>query len=395
MKICIIYPADPMGVIPGGVDTFIRGIVRWAPEDISVSLVGVTTDQSARPVGVWTECDLGRRKFDFFAAAALKNPEGRSYVPLSVRFMAGLIRRRPKISADILEFHRIEPSLLFLSDSRPKTAFVHQNMQVLNNPSSDILWSRMPGLYFWLQDRLAYRYSSLYAVREDAVDWYKARYPEIADRFRFIPTWYDPEIFYPVDTDEQRVLRRELGFDIDCRVLVSVGRLDKQKDPLLLANAFQETLKRNPAVRLVYIGDGVLRNDLENCIEKAGLVGQVTLVGLRSAAEIARVLQAADLFVLTSAYEGMPMCVLEALGCGLPVVTTDVGEVRRVVKQGENGWIVRERSRSAISDGILRALDAQDLLSGKPCTDSVRDYTPRRVLEPIYYNYRQLAGRVL
>lgn len=391
-KVCIIYPADPVGVIPGGIDTFIRGILGWAPDDISVSLIGVTTDQSARPVGDWTECDLGRRTFNFFAAASLTNPEGRSYIPLSLRFTLGLIRNRPKITADILEFHRIEPSLLYLHDSRPKNAFVHQNMQVLNNPGSDILWSRMPGMYFWLQDKLIRQYSSVYAVREDAVEWYKDRYPLISDRFRFVPTWYDPEIFYPVDFDERGALRREFGFESGSRVLVSVGRLDKQKDPLLLACAFHELLGQYPDAQLIYIGDGVLHEKLESFFEQAGISSRVTLAGLLPAADIARMLRAADLFVLSSAYEGMPMCVLEALGSGLPVVTTDVGEVRRVVIPGVNGEIVTERTCSAIAEAIKRTLDARDSFSGKPCTDAVQNYTPGCVLEPIYQNYRHLAG---
>jgi glycosyltransferase involved in cell wall biosynthesis len=303
-----------------------------------------------------------------------------------------LLRWRPRIDADVLEFHRIEPSLLYLRDERPKNAFVHQNMQVLRNPQSDILWSKAPKLYYWLEDRLFGRYCSIYAVRKDAVDWYKKRYPAIAGRFKFIPTWYDPEVFFPLNANERVRLRKEYGFKDGCKVLVSVGRLDSQKDPILLADAFWEVVKRDHDVRLIFVGDGVLRRDLHEFIIGKGLNERVTLLGLQSANKIARLLQAADLFVLSSAYEGMPMCVLEALGTGLPAVSTDVGEVRRVVKPGINGEIVSERNAQSLCSGITRALESQERLRGKPCTDAVQEYTPETVLRPVYDNYRRLKN---
>jgi len=391
--VCIIYPADPVGVIPGGIDTFIRGILKWAPDDITISLVGVTTNRKERPVGVWVECDLGRRKFQFFAAAALDNPEGRGLVPLSVRFTLGLLFRTPEILADVLEFHRIEPSLLYMKDARPKNAFVHQNMKVLNEAGSDIIWSKLPKVYFWLERKLMTTYASLYAVREDAVETYKESYPEIADRFHFIPTWYDPEVFFSINDGARSELRKIMGFGNQEIILVTVGRLDTQKDPLLLLAAFQRVVKKIPEAKLIYIGDGVLRGKVEKEIEQASLGDRVELQGLRSAEYISRILQAADLFVLSSAYEGMPMCILEALGSGLPVVTTDVGEVGKVVKSGINGHVTEDRSSQSIAAAILDALDKRDTISGLPCTDAVENYTPERVLEPVYKNYRNLAGK--
>ena len=395
-KVCIIYPADPMGVIPGGIDTFIRGILRWPPKDINISLVGVTTDPVARPVGKWTSCDLGRRQYDFFPVAKLENPESRGKIPLSVIFTAGLLWYRPKINASVLEFHRLEPMLVFLFDSRPKTAFVHQNMQVLNNPDSDILWSKFPSLYFKIESFLIRKLQSIYSVREDAVEMYKKNHPDIRDRFAFVPTWMDPDIFYPLGKDETQNLRLAVRdkWDIadSSEILVTVGRLDSQKDPILLAQSFRLLLEKRPEAKLVFIGDGVLRQDLITYLNRSGIADNVILAGLLSAAEISNILRASDLFVLSSAYEGMPMCVLEALGTGLPVVTTNVGEVKRVVIHNKNGEVVENRTARAISDAVDRTLNNLEKYSGTPCTDAVMQYTPKSVLTPVYENYRKLAG---
>jgi len=86
------------------------------------------------------------------------------------------------------------------------------------------------------------------------------------------------------------------------------------------------------------------------------------------------------------------MSVLEALGSGVPVVATDVGEVRRVVLQGQSGLVVRERTPAALATAIIAALDQRAAYAGAPCAAAAAPYTPARVLEPVYENYRLLAA---
>jgi len=112
-SICIIYPADPLGVIPGGIDTFIRGMLRWAPDDLNMKLIGVTTNPTERRIRRWTLCSLGRRQFAFYPVIALDRPEERHRIPLSLRFTLSVLVDRPRIDADVLEFHRIEPTVVF------------------------------------------------------------------------------------------------------------------------------------------------------------------------------------------------------------------------------------------------------------------------------------------
>ena len=113
--------------------------------------------------------------------------------------------------------------------------------------------------------------------------------------------------------------------------------------------------------------------------------------GVLPPAAVAEHLNAADLFVLSSAYEGMPISVLEALGCGLPVCATDVGEVRRVVASGINGEIVAERTPQALARSIQQCLANLDRYRGPPAIDAARPFVPSNVLRPIYENYLRLA----
>lgn len=398
-RICIVYPADPLGVIPGGIDTFIRGILRWTPSDICIDVVGITTDEAERPVDRWTACHLGDRTFRFYSVLVLKDSEKQARIPVTARFLLALLRRKPDIPADVLEFHRIEPCLAFLRDRRPKTLVMHQNMKVLRNADSDIRWKYFPKLYFLLEDKLLPRMSTIYCVREDAAASYRERFPELSSRIRFTPTWVDTEVFQPPTADERRngreSLNKEFHFADDHFVLVTVGRLDKQKNPLLLVDAFRLLHRKMPDMRLMFVGDGVLRGKIEDRVAQYKLESEIRLCGVRPAAEVSRYLQSSDAFVLSSAYEGMPMCVLEALGSGLPVVSTDVGEVARVVQPRINGELVSEHDAETLANAILQCRNHIEQYRGKPCSDAIRDYTPQKVLQPIFENYRRLAFQIV
>jgi glycosyltransferase involved in cell wall biosynthesis len=396
-RVCVVYPADPVGVIPGGIDTFIKGVLRFAPPDLEFELVGITTDPQATPPGRWTTCRLdGSREFAFYPAIAHPTPERQPMVPVALRFLAALLRRPVRTRADVLEFHRIEPWLAFARDPRPKNLVMHQNMQDLRNLGSDIRWRHFPSLYFRLEDFILPRMSSVFCVREDAVQAYRARFPAMRDRIRFTPTWMDPDTFHLPDEPERRRARASLlgehGFPEEAFVVVTVGRLDRQKDPLLLFESFRLLERSLPELRLLFIGDGVLRPELEERIAAAGLGSRVRLAGVQPPAVIARCLQGADLFALSSAYEGMPIVVLEALATGLPVAATDVGEVSRAVRPGVNGELVTSHDPASFAEAIRTCRERIARYRGRPCVDAVQPFMPERILEPIYANYRRLGG---
>lgn len=391
-KLVIIYPADPLGIIPGGVDTYIRGIIRWAPENIEVSLIGITTDPSQRPVGKWMLCNIGPKTFRFFAVAWEKHAGLRMRLPLSVRFIAGLARFRPRFESNILDFHRIEPVIFYLH-RRPINLFVHQNMQILENPNSDILWGRWPAAYYYLEKFIMSRIDSIITVREDAVEWYKTRMPELVKRVKFVPTWVDPLVF-EVGSNKNRNqarydIRSEFGFSDNHTIVITVGRLDKQKDPMLLIRAFQTVSEKNKNARLVFIGDGMLRGEMETFINHNKLNEKIKLAGLKSAIQIAEYLKGSDVFALSSAYEGMPMCVLEALASGLPVVSTSVGEVPRVISSEINGFMVNYDDADALAITICAALDKK--WDATRVAESVSEFSAPRVLSEVYENYLRIA----
>jgi len=188
-------------------------------------------------------------------------------------------------------------------------------------------------------------------------------------------------------------LAKRLGLNPQDHWIISVGRLDTQKDPNLMFEAFRRVALRRKVVWLV-VGDGVLRPELEKRIANANLGRQIHLLGLKSPPEVAELLAACDLYALSSAYEGMPMALLEALGCGLPVVTTAVGEVRRVVHTGRNGVIAAGHQPDAFAAALLQGLDGAPQWRGAPALAAIQPYQPAKVLTEVYEGYRRIHARL-
>ena len=396
LNVAIIHPIDPAGHVPSGIDAFIRGILKFAPPDIHYTLFGATSDPVARPPGKLAKVVLGEREIEYWPLVAMGARAQRGLVPLTIRYMYALRRARKQgllTPCNILDFHRIEPSFLFSADPRPKNVLLHQDMSVIRDANSDILWRHAPWLYEWLERRAFAQMQKIFAVRQSAVQRYRRLYPQFADRFAFIPTWVDSTVFMPSPSDSSRkltraALRRQVGISPDAPLLVFVGRLDQQKDPLLLIDALKLSVAAVPNLYLAIVGDGVLRSRVEEVVRVHGLTTQVHFLGVRPPLEIAEILRAADLYVLCSAYEGMPIALLEALATGLPVVCTDVGEVRLVVHDGINGQISAARDPRSFADTILKVLSRAETMRGPACEQAVSQYRPELVLENVYANHR-------
>jgi glycosyltransferase involved in cell wall biosynthesis len=146
-----------------------------------------------------------------------------------------------------------------------------------------------------------------------------------------------------------------LGLREEDPVLGNVARLVPMKDHQTLLRAVALVRERYPQVKCLLIGDGPLREDLERQVRQAGLSGSVLFLGHQ--AHIADYLALCDVAVLSSKHtEGCSNFLLEAMYCGRPIVTTDVGGAREIVVHGETGWIVDKEDPCALADAICLLL---------------------------------------
>jgi glycosyltransferase involved in cell wall biosynthesis len=140
------------------------------------------------------------------------------------------------------------------------------------------------------------------------------------------------------------------------RIIVYVGRLVATKGIFDLLAAFTELCKGDSFLRLVLVGDGVMRMDMEQAVQRLGLEHRVRLPGGKGHLDVARWLAASDMLCLPSWSEGYPNVVVEAIACGRPVVACDVGGTSEIVT-ASNGLLVPRRNPARLATAIREVLD--------------------------------------
>ena len=176
-------------------------------------------------------------------------------------------------------------------------------------------------------------------------------------RTALIPNGIDLSAFHP-DGPERAAVRAELNIGPDDLVLIQVARLDPIKNHPLAIRALELVRQRQPDARLVVVGDGPERNALAALARDRGLEQHVLMLGMRG--DVSRLLQAADIVLLTSTSEGMPLSLIEGMATGLPVVATNVGGIPQVVRAGETGLLVPSDDAGALAERVLELATAPE-----------------------------------
>lgn len=138
-------------------------------------------------------------------------------------------------------------------------------------------------------------------------------------------------------------------------LIVSVGRLDEQKDYSCLLDAMAAVLRAKPNSALVIAGDGPLREELLSQAGKLGISDKIVLLG--EIDDVSSLLGAGHLFALSSLWEGLPYTILEAMAAGLAVIATDVGGCSELALDGETGRIVPPADPESLSRAMLQLLE--------------------------------------
>ena len=393
VRVRIFLPADPGRMRIGGIATFVRGFVKYAPEDFELSLVGVTT---SLPTWSWHRVELEGRRLSFLPVVRAGDQRGR--VPIAARYVAALARRGRGLGSGVVgSFHRPLTDLP-IRQSGPMWRVVHLGVEDLATEGSESRWARIAGGLAMSERRSFRRMERIYVVNRKVTAEYRARFPEVAARFTFLPNWVDPAIFRGVAAgarhEERGRVANERGLAPEARLLLFAGRLEGQKDPLLLVRALAALRERHPDAHLLVAGQGSLESATRAELDALGISSAATFLGTIPREEVARLMHAADALLITSAFETGPTVGLEALASGLPVVTTNVGEVAAVVAASGAGQVSAERTPEAVAA-------AADWVLTRPSPglrdDAVRAAQPflaNRVLGAVYEANREMAARL-
>lgn len=149
-------------------------------------------------------------------------------------------------------------------------------------------------------------------------------------------------------------IRQKLCMTGSEKLVGVVARLAPVKGHNILIEAAELVIRQNPSVRFLIVGDGPNKNEICNAIIQKNLEKYIMMTGF--VPDVDSILSILDLYVLPSFSEGFPLCVLESLVFGIPVIATNVGGISEVIKSGVNGFLIEPNNARQMSDAILKAL---------------------------------------
>ncbi len=164
----------------------------------------------------------------------------------------------------------------------------------------------------------------------------------------------DPSLFTTGNTAKQAAIRHEFGIPANAPLIGTISRLHPQKGLRYLLDAMPHVRKQQPDIRLLIVGDGELRTELQEQAQLLNLSATVIFAGTRN--DVTDILPILDLFILPSLWEGLPLAVLEAMAASLPIIATNVGGVPELVIDGKTGRLITSGNEIALSQAILQLL---------------------------------------
>jgi glycosyltransferase involved in cell wall biosynthesis len=279
-----------------------------------------------------------------FKVLCLNAPEG--WRPSTVARLAGTLRRE-KIR--IAHCHN-RKSLLYgglAAGLVPGTRVVYTKHGVSH-------WTGGPVAV--LGRALTRRAAAVAAVSADIASGLIAGRWALPGRLHLIPNGVDLQQFRP-PRDRARC-RALLGVPLSVPVVGTVARLSPEKDQATLLNAFARLLEVVPDARLLVVGGGPLRKELETLAAALGIAPYTRFTGERS--DVAALLGAMDVFCLPSLTEGTSLTLLEAMATALPVVATAVGGTPEVVTDRRSGLLVEPGRPDRLAEALLEVLHHPD-----------------------------------
>ena len=386
----IFYQFDPWRSSIGGIQTFICSFLKYAPPEFDVRLIG-TGGKNAK-IGQWQEKEYQGREVKFMPLIEVENDDVRRLVPTTLKYTTALLKHN--FSSDFMHFYRIEAALATRNWQGEKTLLVQNDIQKQMHPvegNNAILWQKFPTVYFALESYLIQQFDYIYSCHTKTAEFYQQKYPQLAQQTNYLKNTVDEERFYPLEPpqkqEQSQALARSLGLATDTKFILFAGRLHPQKDPLLLIEAIARLdLDR---VHLLMAGAGELEPQIKARIEALNLSKQVTMLGSVPQQELANLHQIADVFVLSSVYEGLPFAVLEALSSGTPVVTTNSGETPNFLT-ADSGIVCDERTPEAIAAALQHILLNPQQYPTSACVRTAKPYSAECVVGEVY---REMLAR--
>ena len=209
-----------------------------------------------------------------------------------------------------------------------------------------------------------------------------------------IPNAVEMEKFEPPHADEIKRLRVQYGIEEGNKVLIYIGRLSKEKNLVFLIRSLESLLAGEDNLKLLFVGDGKIKAQLERETRTLGLDDKIIFTGYIPYDQVHGYYFLGDIFVTASLSEVFPLTIIEALSCSVPIVAIDAVGTGDIVRHGYNGILVEEDER-AFRDGVKKMIDDCELRKrmGKNAHESVKTLSVEQCVEKHLALYQRYSPR--
>ena len=201
---------------------------------------------------------------------------------------------------------------------------------------------------------------------------------------------YNSDLFYKISDDEKLRLRKEKGVAEDETVLIYVAEMNANKNQGMLIHTVQRLKRRGEKIRLLIVGEDNYNGKYIKLAEKLGVSDRISFLGHRN--DACDLVHLSDIAVASSLREGLPVNVMEAMACGLPVVLADNRGHRELCRDGYNGFIVAPNDDEAMADKIALIISDKNLYNrlSDNGIEAVRPFSKEKVTEEAELVYNEI-----
>lgn len=353
INVTIVAGTDPDVHKTGGINLYVSNLIKRLSElGIQITFIGISYSAE-------------RRAYPFtFIPVAQNVRSGFRY--LFYLFFKALTLQLPANSI----IHAQSPAEIF-----PFVLFHRKNPKICrlfgrSTENIRMLHGRFVAWIYSMVEKFALRHvDRCIAVSENVKQDFIREYPWLRNKIDVVFAGVNLNLFKPM---EGMPFRKKYGFGEEDKIILYVGRLEVEKNLGFLIKAFVHVKERDGNAKLVLVGDGRDKSNLERLVTQVR-ARDVIFLGTMEHKKIPEIMNCADVVALCSLNEGSPAAVKEALACGVPVVSTDVGDVKNWIKSGVGR--ITERDEQKFAQAILEMLAIDKNKIRKACEDISRNFS--------------------
>lgn len=346
MNIAILHVGDLNKLALGGVDQYIKNIIRQKGNN-EITVYG-TVEKDKFEIG---------KKYTVNKNGLIYNFVPVSYDvfrPLTIGYVLRIKKYENELEKyDIIYAQRIELCLPFWNSNNIRKKLV----QVIHGSSfyTTLHWGKIKSqIYFCLEKisiRIAKKTNVVLQRKEFGVPYYKTKYKELSDKIGYAKIPVNTDVFKQMHKD---ACRRELNIPLDKNVIMYGGRVENYpKRVLLFPQIIKGLIERGSNVFFLVIGNGSDLQELTNILKENLDSQYYRIVGyLEDRNLLVKYLNASDININISEFEGTCTSSLEAVSCGCKILSTDVGDISLFVSEGKDGCIIENNSRTIVENSI-------------------------------------------